>query len=68
VITAATRTSADILKQSTLGMVVAGRSADFMVLDGNPLENILNTRKISSVYIRGKEIDRKALKAEFTRP
>jgi imidazolonepropionase-like amidohydrolase len=68
VITAATRTSADILKQPTLGMVVAGRSADFIVLDGNPLENILNTRKISRVYIRGKEVDRKALMAEFTRP
>jgi imidazolonepropionase-like amidohydrolase len=68
VITAATRTSADILKQPGLGMVVAGRSADFIVLDGNPLENILNTRKISRVYIRGKEIDRKALMAEFTRP
>ncbi len=67
VITAATRTSADILKQPALGMVAAGRSADFIVLDANPLENILNTRKISRVYIRGKEVDRQALKAEFTR-
>jgi len=68
VITAATRISADILKQNTLGMVAAGRSADFIVLDANPLDSILNTRRISSVYIRGKEVDRKALKAEFTRP
>jgi len=68
VITAATRVSADILKQSTLGMIAAGRSANFIVLDANPLDNILNTRKISRVYIRGKEIDRKTLKAEFTRP
>ena len=68
VITAATRTSAEILKQTTLGMVVAGRSADFIVLDANPLENILNTRKISRVYIRGKEVDRKALRADFTQP
>jgi imidazolonepropionase-like amidohydrolase len=68
VITSATRTSAEILKQSTLGMVVAGRSADFIVLDGNPLDNILNTRKISRVYLRGKEVDRNAMKAEFTRP
>jgi imidazolonepropionase-like amidohydrolase len=67
VITAATRTSADILKQPNLGMVVAGRSADFIVLDANPLDNILNTRKISRVYIRGKEVDRKALQAEFTK-
>jgi imidazolonepropionase-like amidohydrolase len=67
VITAATRISADILKQSTLGMIAAGRSADFIVLDANPLDNILNTRKISRFYIRGKELDRKALKAEFTK-
>ena len=67
VITAATRVSADILKQSTLGMIAAGRSADFIVLDANPIDNILNTLKISSVYIRGKEVDRRALKAEFTR-
>jgi imidazolonepropionase-like amidohydrolase len=68
VITAATRTSAEILKQTTMGMVVAGRSADFIVLDANPLDNILNTRKISRVYLRGKEVDRNALKAEFTQP
>jgi imidazolonepropionase-like amidohydrolase len=68
VITAATRVSADILKQTTLGMIAAGRSADFIVLDADPLVNILNTRKISRVYIRGKEIDRRGLKAEFTQP
>jgi imidazolonepropionase-like amidohydrolase len=68
VITAATRTSADILKQPQMGMIVAGRSADFIVLDANPLDNILNTRRISRVYIRGKEVDRKKLQAEFTRP
>jgi imidazolonepropionase-like amidohydrolase len=68
VITAATRTSAEILKQPNLGMVVAGRSADFIVLDGNPLENILNTRKIVKVYLRGKEVDRNKLKGEFTKP
>jgi imidazolonepropionase-like amidohydrolase len=65
VITAATRTSAEILKQMQLGMIVAGRSADFIVLDANPLQNILNTRKISRVYLRGKEVDRAALKTEF---
>jgi hypothetical protein len=35
-------------------------------LDANPLENIRNTRRIAKVYIRGKELDRVALKKEFT--
>ena len=61
-IVAATRTSAEILKLDDLGTVAAGKSADFVVLDANPLDNILNTRKISSVYQRGRAIDRTALR------
>jgi imidazolonepropionase-like amidohydrolase len=68
VITAATRTSAEILKLNRLGMIAPSKSADFIVLDANPLENILNTRRISRVYIRGTEVDRAALRAEWTRP
>lgn len=68
VITAATRTSADILRLPESGTIAAGRSADFIVLDGNPMENIANTRRISRVYIRGQLVDRAALKAEWTRP
>jgi imidazolonepropionase-like amidohydrolase len=66
VITAATKTSAEIVKASSLGTIAAGKSADFIVLDGNPLENIRNTRRIFKVYIRGKELDRAAMKREFT--
>ena len=61
-IAAATRTSAEILKLDDLGTVVAGKSADFIVLDANPLEDITNTRRIDSVYQRGREIDRAALR------
>jgi imidazolonepropionase-like amidohydrolase len=68
VITAATKTAAEIMKFDQLGTVATGKSADFIVLDANPLDNIANTRRISAVYLRGKQIDRAALRAAWTTP
>ena len=65
-IVAGTKTSAEILKLDQLGTVAAGKSADFLVLDANPLDDILNTRKINKVYQRGDAIDRAALAKAFT--
>ena len=62
VITAATRNAAQVLNLTDLGTVAAGKSVDFLVLDANPLENITNTRRISSVYLRGAMVDRAALR------
>src|SRR5262245_15913378 len=62
VITAATRNAAQVLNLTDLGTVAVGKSADFIVLDANPLENITNTRKISAVYLRGAAVDRTALR------
>ena len=62
VIVAATRTSAEILKLDRLGTIAAGKSADFVALDANPLDDIANTRRISNVYLRGQEVDRAALR------
>jgi imidazolonepropionase-like amidohydrolase len=62
---AGTRTSAQILKLDQLGTIATGKSADFLVLDANPLDNILNTRKINQVYQRGTAIDRAGLRKGF---
>ena len=66
VIVAATRTSAEILQLSDLGTIAPGKSADFLVLDANPLDDITNTRRISQVYLRGAPVDRAALRARWT--
>jgi imidazolonepropionase-like amidohydrolase len=66
VITAATKTSADLLGLDKLGTLAAGKSADFIVLDANPLDDITNSRRIVAVYIRGNAVDRARLRAEWT--
>jgi imidazolonepropionase-like amidohydrolase len=66
VIVSATRTSAEILRLDQHGTIAAGKSADFIALDASPLDDITNSRRISRVYLRGQEIDRAALKREWT--
>jgi imidazolonepropionase-like amidohydrolase len=63
-IVAATRDGAEIGKFNT-GLVAAGRNADFIVLDANPLENIANTRRINKVFLRGEEVPRAAMAAKW---
>ncbi len=64
-IVAATRESAKALRLDQLGMVAPGKSADFIVLDANPLDNVANVRKINAVYLRGQEVDRAGLRAKW---
>jgi len=58
VIVAATRNSAEYLRIADAGTLQAGKSADFIVLDANPLDDITNTRRISAVVLRGAAVDR----------
>jgi imidazolonepropionase-like amidohydrolase len=66
VLVAATRTPAALLHLDGLGTLALGKSADFIVLNANPLENIANTRKIAAVYQRGVQVDRAALRRTWT--
>ena len=65
-IVAATSNAAQLLRLYDLGTVADGMSADFVVLDANPLDDIKNTRAISNVYIRGEELDRTAMAGDWT--
>ncbi len=58
VIVAATRNSAEFLRLADAGTLQPGKSADFIVLDANPLDDITNTRRISQVVLRGATVDR----------
>ena len=63
-IVAATRDGAEIGHFNT-GLLAAGRNADFIVLDANPLEKISNTRRIDKVFLRGEEVPRAAYAANW---
>lgn len=61
----ATSRAAEYLHLDDRGSLAPGKRADLLVLDANPLENIVNARKISRMLINGVEIDRSALRAQI---
>lgn len=64
VLVASTGAGAEFLgRGDEVGTITAGKSADFVVLGANPLEDIRNTRRIEAVYLRGERVDREGMSA-----
>jgi imidazolonepropionase-like amidohydrolase len=63
-IVAATRNSAALMGLDDMGVLEPGRSADFIVLEANPLDDITATRQIADVVLRGEVVDRAGFRAE----
>jgi imidazolonepropionase-like amidohydrolase len=48
-------------KEKDLGTIEKGKLADLVLLDGNPLENIKNTRRIAAVIVNGRYLPKETL-------
>lgn len=61
-IQAATINGARLLRvDQRYGSLEGGKTADFLILNADPLADITNSRKIDSVWMNGKQVDRAAL-------
>ncbi|HEY9261942.1 amidohydrolase family protein [Chitinophaga sp.] len=49
------------LHQTNYGAIAAGKKADILLLDANPVADIHNTQKINALVVKGKLLDRAAL-------
>lgn len=67
VIVAATSRAAQFVGLTDRGTLAAGKRADLLVLDANPLDDIRNTRRIAKLYLAGAEVDRAALRGSFAK-
>ena len=53
--------------QDSVGRIAPGMAADLVLLGGNPLQEIGNTRRIEAVILRGKLFNRQGLQRLFDR-
>jgi imidazolonepropionase-like amidohydrolase len=59
---AATWNAARVLRaENRIGSIHAGSDADLLIVDGNPLDDITATERISMVVFKGERIDRTEL-------
>jgi hypothetical protein len=66
VLKASTVNAAEFLKRDQdIGTIEVGKIADLILLEGNPLDNILNTKRINGVMIKGKWIPHEELDTMF---
>ena len=63
---AATRNAAVFMgKRDILGTLEKGKSADMVLLDRNPLDDIRNSRTINAVVVRGKVLSKGDLEKQL---
>ncbi len=61
----ATANTAQLLGADSLGLIAPGKVADIVVLAGNPLNDIRNTRRVMWVMVRGQLYSADSLRAGF---
>lgn len=62
-IKACTSDSARVLRRETeIGALLPGLSADIVLVSGNPANNIADSRNVEHVFMRGNQVDRQSLK------
>ena len=61
-----TAAAADFLSTNA-GVIAVGRDADLLLLDANPLEDIVNTTRIHGVMLRGQWLSRRAIDQRLER-
>lgn len=60
IIVSSSRDAAEYMGLKNLGTLTSGNYADFIILDANPLDDIMNMRRINQVYINGVAVNREA--------
>lgn len=65
VLLAATRNAARLLRADSLGRIAPGKVADLVILRGNPIQSIGNTRNIDRVMLRGILVSPDSLRATW---